>query len=141
MEQVILPFEWHSFCISIDMERKQAALVHNGHIQAVQLFDEITNNTENDLKYMVIGHLGGAKFEGLLTELEVFSKPLPDDQLLEWTVCQNKVSYKHAFNQSLQIYLIKKSSRKEVTCSHSSWTTQKFCSILLQPPLSLKPRP
>ena len=93
MEQVILPFEWHSFCIAIDMERKQAALVHNGHIQAVQLFDKITDDTEDDLKYMVLGYLGGAKFEGFLTELEVFSKPLPDNQLIEWTLCQNKVSY------------------------------------------------
>ena len=92
MEQVVLPFEWHSFCISIDMQHKQAALVHNGHIQAVQLFDEITEDTEDELKYMVLGHLGGAKFEGILTELEVFGRPLPEDQLIEWTVCQNMVS-------------------------------------------------
>ena len=100
MDQVVLPFEWHSFCISIDIGRKQAALFHNGHIQAIQLFDDITDDTEDEYKYMVSGHLGGAKFEGTLTELEVFSTPLADDELLAWTVCKNKVINK-SFKKTL----------------------------------------
>ena len=90
MDEVIIPFEWHSFCISIDIGRKQTAVVHNGHVQAIQLFDELNDDTEDELKFMTAGHLGGAKFEGTLTEFEVFGRTLSDQALLEWTLCQNK---------------------------------------------------
>ena len=90
MEEVILPFDWHSFCISIDIGRKQAALFHNGHIQAIQLFEDINEDARDEFKFLTSGHLGGAKFVGTLAEFEVFGRPLADQELLQWTSCQNK---------------------------------------------------
>ena len=90
MLEVVLPFEWHSFCISIDIDRKQAALFHNGHIQAIQLLEKIKDDIGDEFKFLTLGHLGGAKFVGILTEFEVFGRPLSDQKLLQWTSCENK---------------------------------------------------
>ena len=90
MDEVVLPFEWHSFCISINIGLKQATVFHNGHIQAIQNFKELTDDTEDDLKFMNLGHLGGAKFVGIINEFEAFGSPLPDKELFEWTLCQTK---------------------------------------------------
>ena len=92
MDRVILPFEWHSFCISINIAVKEATVFHNGQIQAVQLFDELTHDTPDESKLMTSGHLGGAKFIGTLVDFEVFGRPLPEEDLLKWTLCQKKVN-------------------------------------------------
>ena len=36
MDEVVLPFEWHSFCIAINIGKKEAKVFHDGHIQAIQ---------------------------------------------------------------------------------------------------------
>ena len=90
MDEVILPFEWHSFCISIDVGLKQATVFHNGHIQAIQFFGELDDDIEDQFKFMTTGHLGGAKFVGKLIDFEVYGKPLSDQELLQWTLCQNQ---------------------------------------------------
>ena len=87
----VLPFEWHSFCLSIDVQLSEATLVHNDHVQVIQEFGEVTNDIEDNLKYMTIGNLAGAKFEGLITELDVFERPFSEKELLAWTLCENKV--------------------------------------------------
>ena len=91
MDEVVLPFEWHSFCISINIGEKEARVFHNGHIQAIQSLEDPEDETENKSKFMTVGHLGGAKFVGLLIDFEVFGRPLPDQDLLQWTLCQNRV--------------------------------------------------
>ena len=97
MDEVVLPFEWHSFCISINIWLKQATLFHNGHIQAIQLFKKLNENSEDQLKFMTTGHLGGAKFVGTVTDFDVFGKPLTDQELSEWTLCQNKGTTSSSF--------------------------------------------
>ena len=92
MDEVILPFEWHSFCISINVGAKQATVFHNGHIQVIQRFGELDDDIEDQLRFMTSGHLGGAKFVGKIIDFEVFGKPLPKKELLQWTLCQNKGS-------------------------------------------------
>ena len=91
MNETVLPFEWHSFCISIDIARQQAVLVHNDHIQAIQKFNEVETETEDNLKFMTSGHLGGTKFEGAISNFEVFSRPLADEEIMQWTLCQIEV--------------------------------------------------
>ena len=86
MKEVILPFEWHSFCISINIDLKRATVFHNGHIQAVQVFKEL----EDEGQILTSGHLGGSKFVGTITDFEIFGRPLPNEKLLKWTLCQNK---------------------------------------------------
>ena len=90
MEEVILPFEWHSFCISINVALKEATLYHNGHIQEMQKFGELNDNIEDALKFMTFGHLGGAKFLGKIIDFEAFGRPLTNKELLQWTLCQTQ---------------------------------------------------
>ena len=90
MKEVVLPFEWHSFCISINVGLKEADVLHNGNIQAIQLFDELKDNTEDTLKFMNSGHLGGATFIGVISEFEVFGRPLSVKEISQWTLCQKK---------------------------------------------------
>ena len=66
-------------------------MVHNDHVQVIQEFGDVTDDIEENLKYMTTGHLGGAKFEGLITEFEVFGRPFSEKELLAWTLCENKV--------------------------------------------------
>ena len=44
----------------------------------------------NEGQILTSGHLGGAKFVGTITEFEIFGRPLPNEELLKWTLCQNK---------------------------------------------------
>ena len=90
MDEVILPFEWHSFCISINVKKKEATVVHNGHIQVIQVFGELADEIEDEHRFMTEGHLGGAKFVGKLIDFEVFGRPLSDKELFQWTLCQNQ---------------------------------------------------
>ena len=93
MDEVVRPFEWYSFCISINIGEKEAKVFHNnGHIQAIQKFEELENKTAERSKFMTSGHLGGAKFVGKVIDFEVFGRSLPDQDLLQWTLCKNKVS-------------------------------------------------
>lgn len=92
MDELVLPFEWNSFCISINVETKNVTVYHNGHIQAVQPFKDIESGTLESSKFMTVGHLGGSKFVGTLIDFEVFGRPLPKEDLLDWTLCQNKVT-------------------------------------------------
>ena len=91
MDEVVLPFEWHSFCIAINIGKKEAKVFHNGHIQAIQKFEELETETAERSKFMTSGHLGGAKFVGKVIDFEVFGRHLPDKDLLHWTLCKNKV--------------------------------------------------
>ena len=90
MNETVLPFSWHSFCISIDVSRLKALVFHNGHVQAIQRFGEIETETEDKYKFMTMGHLGGAKFEGVIAEFNVFGRPLSDEELMDWTRCQKQ---------------------------------------------------
>ena len=103
MDNIVLPFEWHSFCISIDIDIKKAILFHNGQIQAVQLFEDLEDVTKDTSKYMTSGHLGGAKFVGTLLDFEIFKMPLPEQSLIKWTLCQNQVTYLFKFPHRLII--------------------------------------
>ena len=91
LDETVLPFEWHSFCISIDIGLKQIGVFHNGHVQAVQLLDKLELKTEDKFKFMTSGHLLGPEFVGTVTDVEVFGRPLPHQELLKWTLCENQV--------------------------------------------------
>ena len=91
MTQLVLPFEWHSYCISISLEKNTMKLFHNDHIQAVQNFT-ITHGDRHGLsKLMTNGHLGGSLFVGYLTDFQVFGTALPDEEILRWISCDIQV--------------------------------------------------
>ena len=93
MDENIRPFEWHSFCISIDPSDNTMKLYHNNHIQAIQDFTMTHADKRGIAKLMMKGHLGGPKFVGYLTDFQIFGSALSEETLLAWTSCRNKVSY------------------------------------------------
>ena len=74
------------------MELKKITVIHNGNIQAVQMFDNVELETEDMLGFLTAGHLMGTEFVGALTDVEVFGKQITEETLLKWTLCQNKVT-------------------------------------------------
>ena len=74
------------------MELKKITVIHNGYIQAVQMFDKVKLETEDKLGFLTAGHLMGTEFVGAVTDVEVFGKQIAEETLLKWTLCQNKVS-------------------------------------------------
>ena len=93
MKQIILPFEWHSFCISIDPINQNMKFYHNNRIQAEQDFTMTHGDKKGIAKLMTKAHLGGAKFVGFLTDLQIFGSAIPDDAILGWTSCQSQVRF------------------------------------------------
>jgi hypothetical protein len=93
MKEIILPFEWHSFCISIDLVQSNMKLYHNDHLQAVQNFT-INHGDEKGLRrLMTKGHLGGQQFVGFLCDFQIFGTALSEDNIFEWTSCNDQVRY------------------------------------------------
>ena len=91
MVEIILPFEWHSFCISIDPLNNDMKLYHNDHIQAKQNFSMTHGGKKGIAKLMSRGHLGGPKFVGFLTDFQIFGSALSDETLSGWTSCKIQV--------------------------------------------------
>ena len=94
MKQIVLPFEWHSYCISIDLSESTLKFYHNDQIQAVQNFTITHGDNDGLAKLMTKGHLGGPKFVGYLADFQIFGTALPEETIYEWTSCQNKVKIK-----------------------------------------------
>ena len=93
MEQIILPFVWHSYCMSIDPKNKTMKIFHNNLIQSEQDFTMTHKDKKGIAKLMTRGHLGGPKFVGFLTDFQMFGTALTEESLLGWTVCKNQVNY------------------------------------------------
>ena len=91
MKQIVLPFEWHSYCISIDLVNNMMKLFHNDHIQVVQNFTIAHGDQQGLSELMTTGHLGGPKFVGYLADFQMFGTALPDETIFQWTSCQIEV--------------------------------------------------
>ena len=94
MYETVLPFEWHSFCITLDLVKRVLKLYHNDHIQAVQNFTLTHNDTEGISRGMKRGHLGGPKFVGFIADVQIFGTALTEREVYQWTTCQIKVRTK-----------------------------------------------
>ena len=93
MDQIILPFEWHSYCMSIDPKNKTMKVFHNNRIQSNQDFTMTHKDKKGIAKLMTRGHLGGPKFVGFLTDFQIFGTALTEESLLGWTVCKKQVKF------------------------------------------------
>ena len=91
MKEIILPLEWHSFCLSIDPVTNIVKLYHNDHIQAKLDFKFEETDNQEIFKFMTKGHLGGPKFVGLIADFQIFGTVLPEEAVLAWTGCQTRV--------------------------------------------------
>ena len=97
MNEVILPFEWHSFCISIDLLNNVMKLYHNDHIQAEQHFTITHDDDKGIRELMTKGHLGGPKFVGFIADFQVFGTALPGESIFVWTSCKMQVNSTSSF--------------------------------------------
>ena len=91
MQEIVVPYAWHSFCILIDLKQNFVKLYHNDHIQVVQNFEVKHNDTEGLSKLLTKGHLGGSQFVGILTDFQMFGGTLTEETIYGWTSCQTKV--------------------------------------------------
>ena len=92
LNEIILPFEWHSFCISFNLVQNIMKLYHNDHIQAVQNFTSSLIGNKGISKLTTIGHLGGQKFVGFVADFQIFGTSLSEEVIIRWTSCQTQVN-------------------------------------------------
>ena len=50
------------------------------------------NNAGQLLKTMTTGIIGGARFIGILSDLQIFGQELAQEDMIQWTSCENRVS-------------------------------------------------
>ena len=93
MYELVLPFEWHSFCITIDLVLSKMKLYHNDRLQAVQNFTIMHDDKDGISKLMTRGHLGGNKFVGHIADFQIFGTALTQESVFEWTSCQIQVIF------------------------------------------------
>ena len=108
MTEIILPMEWHSFCISIDLVRNNMKLYHNDHLQVVQNFTITHNDKDGLAKLMPNGQLGGQKFSGYIADFQLFGSPLSEESIYEWTSCQDQVKRLFVFLNTLHYFVLEK---------------------------------
>ena len=120
MQEIIVPYAWHSFCISINLEKSVIKLYHNEHIQLVQNFEVKHNDKEGLSKLLNRGHIGGARFVGILTDFQIFGRVLAADNIFQWTSCQIKVRFECIEVHRLPLLNF---HRKLETCTHYSTQT------------------
>ena len=94
MNEVILPFSWHSFCISLDPFTRLMKFYHNDHLQAEQNFTMTNGNKLGISKLLGKGHLGGKKFVGFITDFQMFGSALSEEDIFGWTACQIQVRHR-----------------------------------------------
>ena len=92
LKEIILPFEWHSFCISIDLIKNRMKFYHNTNIQAVQNFTIAHKDIRGIKQLMTKGQLGGQKFLGSLSDFQIFGIALTEEAVFDWTSCKNQVT-------------------------------------------------
>ena len=117
----VLPLEWNSFCISLSTEK--VVVYHNGQVQGMQ--NMTIKDAGSQLKTMTMGHIGGAKFLGILSDLQIHSRELSGEELIKWTKCQNQVRiintfiFEHKFKLGIQIL------------NSNCWNKHNSCKFLL----------
>ena len=88
MNEIVLPFKWHSFCISLSPDK--ALIFHNGKKQGVLSFKSTKN-----LPLLNYGILGGTKFKGIIADFNMFGHLLSEEKLSVWTLCGNNKERYH----------------------------------------------
>ena len=79
--------EWHSFCLSIDLEIRNLTIFQNGEM-IVRAHFEVTHDQPESLNNLlpyayVAGHSGS------MADIQVFSRPLSPEEMRMWTLCEN----------------------------------------------------
>ena len=106
MQEIVVPYAWHSFCILIDLVKSFMKLFHNDHVQVVQKFEVMHDDKEGLSKLLTKGHLGGSKFVGILTDFQMFGSTLSEEIIYRWTSCQIEVFFIYYISLSICFHFI-----------------------------------
>ena len=93
MDEVIMPFEWHSFCVTINPKEGKLLLYHNNKVQLEQDFKMTHPEKIGSGKILTHGHIGGPKFLGYLTDFQIFTTDIGKERILKWTSCAEEVVF------------------------------------------------
>ena len=80
-------YEWQSVCISYNKDDKRKLMYHNGFKYLDTIMKEDQNNiviSKNFLSKVFVTEA----FRGSFTDLQVFRKPMEEENIRKWTICQ-----------------------------------------------------
>ena len=80
--------EWHSFCLSYDLDKKLLQVVQNGKIIGLKELDIDEKNMPTLRRLMSYGNFAG--LTGSIADMQIFARPLKMDEQLSWTTCKDK---------------------------------------------------
>ena len=80
-------YDWQSFCVSMNLVEKFIYVVQNGNIILVKPFDSAYEDFTRLKKLMQTVYIGS--FQGSVADTQVFSRPLSNDEMEKWTICED----------------------------------------------------
>ena len=90
LDEKVFQNEWHSYCISINLEESVGLGYHNGKLIARQQFEVMHNETKILSRLMHRGTL--AAHTGAVADIQIFSRALPMEDMESWTKCEKEVT-------------------------------------------------
>ena len=95
LEEKVGMNEWHSICVSLDLEVNNLTIVQNGKMIGRQHF-EITHDDPESLKKLLPHAYAGNINSGSLADIQIFARPLKFQEMNMWTLClsEKKVNFK-----------------------------------------------
>ena len=80
-------YDWHSFCVALNLVEKIVHVVQNGKIIVIKHFDSAYEDFTRLKNLMQTVYIGS--FRGFVTDTQVFSRPLGTDEMERWTLCED----------------------------------------------------
>ena len=102
LQETIAINEWHSFCLSVNVDLRNMSIIQNGNIIAQKSFEILHNDIDSRLKrLMPYAYMGGNS--GSIADAQIFSRSLTYEEMKKWTLCQGdeKVFFTISFLQTL----------------------------------------
>ena len=80
-------YEWQSVCVSFNKKDKRKLMYHNGFKYLDTVLKEDINNILIPKDFLSEVFITEA-FRGSFSDLQIYSKPMDEDALFQWTTCQ-----------------------------------------------------
>ena len=90
LEERVFQNEWHSYCISFNLDESVALGFHNGKLIVRQRFEVMHNEMKTLRRLMHRGKIG--QHTGAVADIQIFSRPLSLEEMESWTKCQKTVT-------------------------------------------------
>ena len=87
LEETIALNDWHSFCISINLDQNILTIVQNGKTIARQKFEVTHDDPESLKRLMPYAYIGA--HTGSIADVQIFARPLEFKEMQSWTLCDD----------------------------------------------------